>query len=114
MRVHLPAPSQSLGNCNEGGTAGAVTRTCHFGVVLTYKKGMFFDVPRGYLENGTKLIHAEGQQVMAISSSKGNFNLLSRKIKISEWLNSGAGCLEAVKSPSLKRLKAQMEYAEQF
>lgn len=74
--------------------------------MLTYEKGMFFDVPWGYLENGTKLIRAEGQQVMAISCSKGNFNSIRKKIKISEWVNSGTVCLEAVKSPSLKRLKA--------
>lgn len=36
----------------------------------------------------------EGQQLMAISCSQGNFSLV-RKNKISEWVDSGTGCLEA-------------------
>lgn len=116
MRVHLPAPLQSLGNCTKGGAADVVTRIFRFGVMLTYKKRDFFDVQWGCLANGTRLIRAEwrGQQVMAINCSKGNFNVIKKKVKISEWVNSGTGCLEAVKFPSLKRLKAQMENAEQF
>lgn len=57
--VHLPAALQALGNCNQGGTADVVTRTFCFGVVLTYKKGVVFDVQWGYLENGTRLAGAE-------------------------------------------------------
>lgn len=115
MRVHLPAPLQSLGSCNEGGTADIGTRTFHFGVMLAYKKGMF-QCAMGLFGkwNQTYTCRVEGHQVMAISCSKGNFNLVRKKIKISEWVNSGRGCLEVVKSPSLKRLKAQMENAEQF
>lgn len=45
---------------------------------------------------------------------QGEFQLGKKKIKISEWVNSERGCLEVVKSSSLKRLKAQMENAEQF
>ena len=51
----------------------------------------------------------KGQQVVAISCREGNSNLIRKKIKISEWVNSGTGCLEVVKSPSLERRKAEVE-----